>query len=65
VFLIYPSFLQVQDLRSKLLDFMERHVLPAEETFEVHATGPDRWSVHPRMEQLKNMVIISTLRIYP
>lgn len=47
---------QVRDLRSRLISFMTKHVIPSEETFEAHAVGPDRWTVHPRMEQLKNMV---------
>ncbi|KAG1679496.1 hypothetical protein FOA52_011095 [Chlamydomonas sp. UWO 241] len=45
---------RVRGLRDKLVAFMDEHVFPAEEVFEAHAAGPDRWTVHPLMEQLKS-----------
>ncbi len=45
---------RVRTLRSKLLRFMEEHVLPSEAAFEEHASGPMRWTIPPLMEQLKD-----------
>lgn len=45
---------RASELRDCLLDFMSRRVYPSEAIFEEHAVGPDRWSVHPLMEQLKD-----------
>jgi len=44
---------RVRDLLARLNAFMREHVYPAEDVFEAHAVGPDRWTVHPLMEQLK------------
>ena len=48
--------LQVRALRLRLLDFMQRRVLPSEAAFEAHAAGPDRWTILPLMERLKEEV---------
>nr|AWK67838.1 ACD [Dunaliella tertiolecta] len=46
---------RVQELRARVLAFVEEHVLPAEEVLEAHACGADRWTIHPRMEEMKAM----------
>lgn len=38
---------RVRALRARLIDFMREHVFPAEETLTAHASGPDRWTIHP------------------
>ena len=48
--------LQVRSLHAKLVRFVEDLVIPAEATFEEHAVGPNRWTVHPLMEDLKDKV---------
>jgi len=44
----------VQKLHEQIKAFMQAHVYASEEVFEAHAMGPDRWTVHPLMEQLKD-----------
>ncbi|GAX77668.1 hypothetical protein CEUSTIGMA_g5111.t1 [Chlamydomonas eustigma] len=44
---------RVQSLRNALLSFMEQHVYPAETALEELASGPQRWTVSPIMEELK------------
>ncbi|KAF5842762.1 kinase-like domain-containing protein [Dunaliella salina] len=44
-----------QELRARVLAFVEELILPAEEVLEAHACGADRWTIHPRMEELKAM----------
>eukprot|EP00775_Hariotina_reticulata_P010196 gene10196-10357_t len=34
-------------------EFMAHEVFPNEEIFEAHASGPDRWTIHPLNEKLK------------
>ncbi|XP_077218202.1 acyl-CoA dehydrogenase-like protein isoform X2 [Tasmannia lanceolata] len=46
---------QVQNLRSKLLKFMEDHVYPMENEFNKHAQSSMRWTVHPEEENLKEL----------
>ncbi len=46
---------KVSELRSRLMDFMQAHVYPAEaEYFQSIDSGQTRWSVPPVMEDLKN-----------
>ncbi len=51
---------RVADLLSRLRGFMDAHVLPAEAALEEHAMGPDRWTIHPLMEELKGKVSTAT-----
>ncbi|MCZ4353913.1 acyl-CoA dehydrogenase family protein [Roseovarius aestuarii] len=45
---------RVRDLKSRLSAFMDAHVIPAETAYSHHlATAPDRWSIPPVMETLK------------
>lgn len=37
----------------KLRRFMSEHVYPAEATLEAHAASPERWTVCPKVEELK------------
>lgn len=40
-------------LRSRLEALMRDDVLPVEATWAEHARGPDRWTIHPSVEHLK------------
>ena len=44
---------KVQELHSKLVEFMEENVYPAEQTFRDHSQSQDKWSPHPQVEELK------------
>ncbi|XP_064612305.1 acyl-CoA dehydrogenase family member 10-like [Liolophura sinensis] len=47
---------RVQDLHRRVRDFIETHVFPLEkELQEYHRDPKKRWTVHPRMEELKAM----------
>jgi acyl-CoA dehydrogenase len=41
------------DLLERVRAFVAAHVLPAEAALTAHATGPDRWTIHPLAEELK------------
>ncbi len=43
----------VQELLTKLKDFMKEHVYPNESIFEDHQKSNDCWKPHPLMETLK------------
>ncbi|KAE8734177.1 putative acyl-CoA dehydrogenase IBR3 [Hibiscus syriacus] len=43
---------KVQDLRNKLIQFMEDHIYPMEEEFSKLARSDLRWTVHPEEESL-------------
>ncbi|ERN03166.1 probable acyl-CoA dehydrogenase IBR3 isoform X2 [Amborella trichopoda] len=45
----------VQELRSKLLKFIDNHIYPLEEEFNKLANSSMRWTVHPEEERLKEM----------
>ena len=45
--------LHLQELRERLLSFMEEHVFPLEATFWEHQTSQHRWTPLPVMEELK------------
>lgn len=53
-----PPSSRVQGLRERVAVFLEEHVLPAEEVLEAHASGEARWTIHPRMEELKEKVCV-------
>lgn len=45
---------RVQKLGAHLKRFMEEHVYPSEHLLDAHAADPNtKWTVHPKMEQLK------------
>ena len=45
---------RVQKLVAHLKRFMEEHVYPSEHILDAHAADPNtKWTVHPRMEELK------------
>ena len=50
--LVTPSP-RVAPILAQLRAFMDAHILPSEALFVAHARGESRWSVHPRMEELK------------
>ena len=45
--------LQLQELREKLLLFMDTHVYPNEHIFYQHQNSSKKWTVYPLMEELK------------
>ncbi|KAE8730935.1 putative acyl-CoA dehydrogenase IBR3 [Hibiscus syriacus] len=46
---------KVQELRNKLIQFMEDHIYPVEEKFSKLARSDLRWTVHPEEERLKEL----------
>lgn len=46
---------RVQELRRKLLSFMEQHIYPLEKDFVRLAQSDKRWTIHPAEETLKEM----------
>jgi acyl-CoA dehydrogenase len=44
---------KVQDLRKKLIAFMDEHVYPNEAKYYEHVRGPKRWEAVPIIEELK------------
>ncbi|KAK8585842.1 hypothetical protein V6N13_050812 [Hibiscus sabdariffa] len=44
---------KVQELRNRLIQFMEEHIYPMEEEFSKLAQSDLRWTVHPEEERLK------------
>ena len=44
---------RVRPLLARLREFVEGRVAPAERALEEHARGDERWTIHPRMEELK------------
>lgn len=46
---------KVQDLRDRLIKFMEDHIYPMENEFYKLAFSSKRWSVHPEEEKLKEL----------
>ncbi|KAL6526505.1 putative acyl-CoA dehydrogenase ibr3 [Orobanche gracilis] len=44
---------KVQDLRNRLIKFMEDHIYPMENEFYEVAQSSKRWSIHPEEERLK------------
>ena len=45
---------RVQKLVAHLKQFMEEHIYPSEHILNAHAADPKtKWTVHPRMEELK------------
>ncbi|XP_038991651.1 LOW QUALITY PROTEIN: probable acyl-CoA dehydrogenase IBR3 [Hibiscus syriacus] len=46
---------KVQELRNKLIQFMEDHIYPMEEEFSKLARSDLRWTVHPEEERLKEL----------
>ncbi|KAL7080902.1 hypothetical protein ACP275_14G006900 [Erythranthe tilingii] len=46
---------KVQELRNKLIKFMEDHIYPMENEFYKLAQSDMRWSVHPHEEKLKEL----------
>ena len=45
--------LKSKTLLHRLTSFMKDHVFPSEETLDLHASGPQRWTIHPLIEELK------------
>ncbi|XP_030847937.1 acyl-CoA dehydrogenase family member 10 isoform X3 [Strongylocentrotus purpuratus] len=45
---------RVQELHGKLLDFMDKHVYPAEQEMEEYYLHANHWKSHPLMEDLKS-----------
>lgn len=46
---------KVQQLRNKLIKFMEDHIYPLETEFYKLAQSTNRWSIHPEEERLKEL----------
>ncbi|KAL3641914.1 putative acyl-CoA dehydrogenase ibr3 [Castilleja foliolosa] len=46
---------KVQDLRKRLIKFMEDHIYPMENEFYKLAQSSERWSIHPEEERLKEL----------
>ncbi|XP_022722358.1 probable acyl-CoA dehydrogenase IBR3 [Durio zibethinus] len=46
---------KVQELRNRLIKFMEDHIYPMENEFNKHAQSDVRWTVHPEEEKLKEL----------
>lgn len=47
---------RVQEIRKRLLSFMEQHIYPSEkELNELMYSSTDRWTIHPTEERLKKM----------
>lgn len=46
---------KVQDLRNRLIKFMEDHIYPVENEFYKLAQSSMRWSIHPEEERLKEL----------
>lgn len=47
---------RVQELRKRLLSFMEQHIYPSEKEFNaLMYSSSDRWTVHPTEERLKKL----------
>ncbi|KAJ8566101.1 hypothetical protein K7X08_030578 [Anisodus acutangulus] len=46
---------KVQDLRDKLIKFMEDHIYPRESDFYILAQSAMRWTIHPDEEKLKEL----------
>lgn len=47
---------KVQEIRKRLLSFMEQHIYPSEkELNELMYSSTDRWTIHPTEERLKKM----------
>ncbi|GLJ10910.1 hypothetical protein SUGI_0137810, partial [Cryptomeria japonica] len=46
---------RVQELRMKLMNFMEQHIYPLEKDFVRLAQSDKRWTIHPAEERLKEM----------
>lgn len=46
---------KVQDLRDKLIKFMEDHIYPRESKFYELAQSDMRWTIHPDEEKLKEL----------
>jgi acyl-CoA dehydrogenase len=44
---------KVNDLRARLIAFMDEHIYPNESAYEAHCTGSDRWLPVPIIEELK------------
>jgi acyl-CoA dehydrogenase len=44
---------KVQDLRQRVMAFMDEHIYPNEHKFHAHTRGPKRWEVVPIIEELK------------
>ncbi|MGH8667744.1 MAG: acyl-CoA dehydrogenase family protein, partial [Burkholderiales bacterium] len=44
---------KVQELRQKLIAFMQEHVYPGEHKWEAHVRGERRWEPVPVIEELK------------
>lgn len=45
---------RVQELHGKLLDFMDKHIYPAEKEMEEYYLHANHWKAHPLMEDLKS-----------
>ncbi|KAJ7522561.1 hypothetical protein O6H91_18G017300 [Diphasiastrum complanatum] len=46
---------RVEEMKNKLVAFMEKYVYPNEEKFEELAVSDKRWTIHPLEEELKNL----------
>lgn len=46
---------KIQDLRDRLIKFMEHHIYPRENEFYKLAQSTMRWTVHPDEEKLKEL----------
>lgn len=46
---------KVQDLRDRLIKFMDKHIYPAENELYKLAQSSNRWTVHPEEENLKEL----------
>jgi hypothetical protein len=46
---------RVQELRKRILAFMETHIYPSEKELSALAFSDKKWTIHPIEEQLKKM----------
>ena len=53
--MLFPLSPRAEDLRSRMIEFMEAHVYPAETVFEEELNAmPNRWGIPAVMEELKD-----------
>ncbi|KMZ60857.1 Acyl-CoA dehydrogenase, partial [Zostera marina] len=51
----YVPSLKVSELKKKLLVFMEKHIYPMENEFYKFYQSNERWTIHPKEEELKEL----------
>lgn len=51
----YVPSLKVSELKKRLLVFMEKHIYPMENEFSKFYQSNERWTIHPKEEELKEL----------